>query len=361
MGIESTGLHWPRRVVISYFFGPNTIPLGESVARAFEAHGSKVTRFDCDREHPLQPTYKRISRLLRPLLGREFDLSRHLGHDNATIRNRGIEAACTEAQPDLLLVLRGNPIAAETLRHIKNETGATTISWCLYGPEAEDQTLKPDVGLYDHVFAIYHSELPTVRRLPILARDDRLYGATGPREPFLHEVAMVGRRSPRRVAVIRALRDTPLSIWGPGWRSPLRGVPIWALSRWKAREVWDHSLVEIYRRSKINLNISVWDPALASGLNLRIMDVPSCGGFLLTDHSEEICEYLTPGRDIETWRSVDELRDKIRFYLTHDAARERIAHSGYQRVQAAPSIPDRVAALLGHARDNAHDTIDQVE
>lgn len=345
-----TAPSWPRRVVISYLFGPSTIPLGDSIARAFEERGCVVTRFDCQREHFLQPIYKRLSRILRPALGKNFDVSLLLGHDNGTVRDVAFETVCNQALPDLVLVLRGNPIGPETIKRITAKTGATSVSWCLYGPESQEDTLRPDIGQYDHVFAIYASHFVTVRHLPILARDDQLYSVSGPREPFLHEVSMVGRRSPRRVSVVRELREFPLSIWGPGWRSPLRGVPIWALFRWKAREIWGQPLTDIYRRSKINLNISVWDPALASGLNLRIVDVPSCGGFLLTDHSDEILEYLTPGREIETWRTIDELKDKIAFYLRHDAARERIARAGYERIQKAPSFTTRVQQLLDALR-----------
>jgi spore maturation protein CgeB len=343
-------IQWPRKVLVSYFFGRDTIPLGESVAQALEELGCEVARFDCRIEHRLQPVYKRLSRLLRPVLGRGFDLSKRFGHDNETVRNRALEDLANREHPDLLLVMRGNPFDGETLRCIKAATGCTTVSWCLYGPEALEATLRPDVGLYDHIFAVYRSGIPGVHALPIIARDDRLYGPWGPRAPFQHEVAFVGRRSPRRTDVIRELRGLPLSIWGPGWRSLGRGVPFWTLRHWRGSQVWQRDLVEVYRRSKILLNVSVWDPAKESGLNMRVIDVPACGGFLLTDHSDELAEYMTPGKEIETWRSVEELRDKVDFYLRNDAARERIAKAGLERAKSCPDFKSRVESLLSLSR-----------
>lgn len=158
-----TPIRWPRKVLVSYFFGSDTIPLGESVAQALEESGCEVVRFDCRVEHRLQPIYKRLSRLLRPLFGRSFDLSKRFAHDNETVRNRALENLANHTRPDLLLAMRGNSFDADVLRRIKTTTGCTTVSWCLYGPEALESTLRPDIGAYDHIFAVYQSGLQDVR------------------------------------------------------------------------------------------------------------------------------------------------------------------------------------------------------
>jgi spore maturation protein CgeB len=55
------------------------------------------------------------------------------------------------------------------------------------------------------------------------------------------------------------------------------------------------------------------------------------GAFYLAEHSDELAEFFTPGSEIETWRTREELRDKCRFYLANDAARRRIADAGRAR------------------------------
>ena len=74
-------------------------------------------------------------------------------------------------------------------------------------------------------------------------------------------------------------------------------------------------LVGLYNKTKIALNISQWDTASLSGLNLRIFDIPACGAFLLTDYSDALAEYFKPGEEIETFKDIAELKDKLSYYL----------------------------------------------
>ena len=114
----------------------------------------------------------------------------------------------------------------------------------------------------------------------------------------------------------------------------------------KASGIWGEDLVELYNTSKISLNISAWDTGNFSGLNFRVMDVPTCGSFLLTDYSDDLQEYFKPGRDIETFRDKEELADKVSYYLKNDRERERIAISGYEKALSLGTIKDKMAVLL---------------
>jgi spore maturation protein CgeB len=51
----------------------------------------------------------------------------------------------------------------------------------------------------------------------------------------------------------------------------------------------------------------------------------------LTGHNEEITDFYDVGREIDTYRSPDELVDKTRFYLAHSEAAERLREAGYRR------------------------------
>ena len=57
-----------KRVLISYFFGDDMIPLGESCADAFLALGYEVARFNSQVESRWQPSLlKPVNRLARGL------------------------------------------------------------------------------------------------------------------------------------------------------------------------------------------------------------------------------------------------------------------------------------------------------
>ncbi len=101
---------------------------------------------------------------------------------------------------------------------------------------------------------------------------------------------------------------------------------------------------KIFHLSKINLNMTIYP--IQSGLSLRVWDVLGCGGFLLTNLQPELEEYLTPGKDLETYSCLDELLDKCKYYLSHDSQREQIANNGYQTIVKYNTWKNRLEFML---------------
>ena len=87
---------------------------------------------------------------------------------------------------------------------------------------------------------------------------------------------------------------------------------------------------EIFRRSKINLNISL--RCITSGVSLRVMDVLAAGGFLLTTYTSEIAEYFQDGVDLAIARTPEEMYAKAEYYLEHEEERKEIAINGQRKV-----------------------------
>ncbi len=338
-----------RRVLISFFFGEGTIPLGESCARALTELGCDVARFDCRIEHPLQRRlFVPLGRLMRALGQPRRDLARPFGLDNESTRQRALEQQVAALRPDLLFVMRGNHYTREFLLQLKQRYGVRTVAWWLYGPE-EQQMLIAEANDYDVYLSMYRTEVPGARvgYLSSLAVDTELYRPDpAGRLSCAHDIAFVGRRNRRRGQIIGELVDLPIRIWGPGWRRPKDGWHPRVWSRVAGNGAWGDALLHIYQHSKIVLDVNVWEPGQANALNLRIFDVPASGGFLLTEYSDRLAEYFRPGVEIETWRDAAELRDKLRFYLANDQAREKIAAAGLQRARAIPSYVDRMREML---------------
>ena len=66
-------------------------------------------------------------------------------------------------------------------------------------------------------------------------------------------------------------------------------------------------------------------------VNMRLFEATGQGSFILTQHLDQLGRYFEPGSEIETYRSQDELIEKIRFYLDHPEERRAIAERGQQR------------------------------
>lgn len=101
---------------------------------------------------------------------------------------------------------------------------------------------------------------------------------------------------------------------------------------------------KIFRMSKINLNFTI--PNIKSGIPLRIWDVLGCGGFLLTNYQAEIPYYFKEGEDLVCFDGLEDLCEKVGYYLEHEEERKRIAWNGYRKVREKHSYIERIRTIL---------------
>lgn len=101
---------------------------------------------------------------------------------------------------------------------------------------------------------------------------------------------------------------------------------------------------KVFRMSKINLNFTI--PNIKSGIPLRIWDVLGCGGFLLTNYQAEIPYYFKEGEDLVCFDGLEDLCEKVGYYLEHEEERKRIAWNGYRKVREKHSYIERIHTIL---------------
>lgn len=101
---------------------------------------------------------------------------------------------------------------------------------------------------------------------------------------------------------------------------------------------------KVFRASKINLNMTI--PNIKSGIPLRVWDILGSGGFLLTNYQAEIPYYFEEGKDLVCFDGIEDMRDKVRYYLSHEEERAKIARSGYEKVKEHHTYVDRLSRIL---------------
>lgn len=100
----------------------------------------------------------------------------------------------------------------------------------------------------------------------------------------------------------------------------------------------------IFYGSKINLNITL--RSIKSGIPLRAFDIMGSGGFLLTNYQEDFLDFFEPDVDFVYYSSVDDLMDKVDYYLSHEQERQEIARSGCEKVRREHTFEARIPILF---------------
>lgn len=121
------------------------------------------------------------------------------------------------------------------------------------------------------------------------------------------EVCFVGARIADRGEYLSALQSAgvPLMVFGNGW-------PNGMLSQSR--------MAKLFAASEISLNfVKNVSNTSARQLKARAFEIVMSGGFLLTEHDEELADYFDVGLEIDSFSSVDECIEKVRFYIANGA------------------------------------------
>jgi spore maturation protein CgeB len=163
---------------------------------------------------------------------------------------------------------------------------------------------------------------------------------------MIHDLSFVGRVFGRRPAIIDRLRAAGLKVL-------VRG------SGWPEGRATQDEMIAIFNQSRINLNFAAaakevnWFKHRILGrrrppkqIKGRNFEIPGCGGFMLTDHADNLEDYYVPGKEIALFTSEDDLVEKTKYYLDHESERAGIAEAGYRRTLREHTYEQRFTELF---------------
>lgn len=122
-------------------------------------------------------------------------------------------------------------------------------------------------------------------------------------------------------------------------------------SYYPIRSVWGKDYVKAIRGSKIAL-------CFLSKLNRdtytrRCFEIPATGTMMLAEYSDDLSSMFVEGKEVEFFRTKEELIDKIKHYLKNDSLREYIAYNGMLRVQRdGHDVISRMKQMLNYLQEN---------
>jgi len=275
--------------------------------------------------------------------------------------NKELLEVVQKEKPDLcFFFLFGDEIKKQTIKKITQESGSITFNWFAddhfrfynfskyYAPCFNwiSTTDSEAVEKYNKIG--YKNVIKTQ-----WACNQFLY------KPFdlskTYDVSFVGQPHSDRRKIVDQIRKAGINMkcWGNGWQSG---------------RVSQDEMLKIFSQSKINLNLtkssgSINLRALASiflkkelnnslkfinpkywfgnfqsilakkreQIKGRNFEIPGCGGFLLTSDADNLGDYYEDGKEIVIYKDINDMIDKIKYYLEHNKEREAIAKAGYER------------------------------
>ena len=260
-----------------------------------------------------------------------------------------------ELRPDLILVIGTEGVRAGTLAQVRVRVPESLI-YSVYpdSPHNLDSDRIHCLPFFDRATASSPAWVDAFSRLGAknvayqpFAADPYLHSPARPdtsRPEFSHDIAFIGTWRPEREAFLEHLADLDLCIWGSRyWAARCRpGSPL--PKKWGGRSITGEEFSRVCGASRILLN--VMDPATWPGPNMRTFEQPACRAFSLVTRTPALLEHFTEGETIVSFDSVEEARDKIRFYLSHESERQRIADASYRLViEGGHTYVDRARRL----------------
>lgn len=262
--------------------------------------------------------------------------------------HQGLLEAVRAGRPDILLFIKDYGLRAEWLSEVKM-MGVPVVQW--YIDPVIPEWLPPFVKAADIFFTMSEGLVETFRRL-----NSQSFWLTQAFEPSIFEVdditpsdigfygsdvAFVGNLGSKaqylgRRDMLQKVLDAGIGLkwWGPPIPRKFSTIPLIAgkIGRSYGGEfIWGASYAKVARLSKIFLAVDSM-PQIRKSMSARMYTAVGCGAFYLCRHVEGIEDVLLPDREIVTFHSDEEMMSKIRYYLSHEAARRRIAEAGRTRV-----------------------------
>lgn len=250
-------------------------------------------------------------------------------------------STCNKFKPDTLFVVKGMIIKGETIRQV-SKMGIKTVNWFLDSAVGSiyKQWIKNNHFYYDHFFSFesiageFKKQGHNIGFLPVAA--ELMDAKKDPK--FGCDVCFVGAPYPERVKILQSISDFGLKIYGwKGWEKTV-------LANQYYGPLTGKEFANLYKTAKICININLEPPC--PGVNLKTFEIPAVGGFQLSDFREGIAELFEPGKEIEIFRNVSELREKVKYYLDNEQKRLKIAEAGRKRQAECHTMKTRLADAL---------------
>ena len=264
------------------------------------------------------------------------------GKIDAWFLNKRLQKKIWQLQPDYFYTELNPIVSQKTLRFMRSKN-IKRIEWFGIFPFGFKKSSVPiqTISHYDIIISpknfLNHFEKKHRPRNYLevhAAYNPKVFKKTSETNGYLWDVVFVGGVSKLHsnrwdILEILANRYEKFGFYGIG----MKDVPErYSFIKKYMGDVWSHSYAKILNQSKIAINLMLDSfHELPSGVNQRTFEIPACGTFQLSEHTDNLKKFFVLEEDVVTFKNTDEMIEKIDYYLKNDKVRERIALNGHKK------------------------------
>ena len=262
-------------------------------------------------------------------------------------------------KPDLVLVYKGAFVDPKTIKTMQQNSKVV----CFY-PDVSFHThgglLQKNLPLYQNVFTTKTFGVSDMKKQ--LGQNNGVFIPHG-FDPEIHkehsitidikkqfecDASFIGTWSPHKEKYLKHLVDSipniDLKIWGGQWENSK------GLSKYTMKSAVNGDLYAIaIQCSKINIALlseKVKGASEGDHITSRTFHIPAVGGFMLHQHSSEIGNYFSIGKEIDTFCDLTDFVSKISLYLKDEKKRKSMQAAARKNALSNHSLDNRVKEIL---------------
>jgi spore maturation protein CgeB len=138
------------------------------------------------------------------------------------------------------------------------------------------------------------------------------------------------------------LKNYDIKFWG-------LEPPVWMpkgklFSYYQGRPVYNSEKAEAFTNAKIVLNNLHYSEI--EGLNVRCFEAAGIGAFQIVDWRPGLNDLFIDGEEIVSFKSMDDLKNKLNYYLVNEKERNRIANNGKNRAHKDHTYYKRLEKMI---------------
>ena len=254
-----------------------------------------------------------------------------------------IQNAIWNSSFDVVWIEKGNMIWPQTLRYIKKNAPLARLISCseddMYATHGHSLLYRAGLRHYDLVFTTKAYNLAELKLfgakntyLFLDSYDEKIHKPMNlnevEREHFSCDVGAIGAFEDKRAESLLYLagHGIKVNVWGNDWGRMVNPHPNLGI---KNKFLFGEDYSKAICATKINLNFL--RKINRDEVTSRSVEIPACGGFMLSERTARHLEFFEEGREAEFFGSNEEMLEKVRYYLKNDEEREKIARAGRER------------------------------